>query len=158
MNESMNPKAAAEKARETTRKTAAQFEELAHDTRALAEKSITQTREMYDRSKDALEVVRESWERFFDAASQGVVAFNHRVIDIAQRNINSSFDLAKSLARSKNLAEAMELHAAYWRKQLDALATQAEEMRVLSAKVTADATEPLKAQVTRGMDELRKAS
>jgi hypothetical protein len=50
----------------------------------------------------------------------------------------------------------MELHGAYWRKQLDALATQAEEMRVLSSNVTAATTEPLKAQMTRGMDELGK--
>ena len=102
MNESLNPKAAAEKARETSRKTAAQFEELAHDTpevmRSLAEKSIAQTRELYERSKDALEAVRESWERSFDAAGQGAVALNRKVIDIAQRNINSSFDLAMVLA------------------------------------------------------------
>jgi phasin len=151
MNESVNPKAAAEKARETSRKTAAQFEELAYDTpetmRAFAEKSVAHTRELYERSKDALEAVRESWEKSFDAAGQGAMAFNRKVIDIAQRNINSSFDLAKSLAGAKNLAETMELHGAYWRKQLDALATQAEEVRALSAKVTANATEPLKTQV-----------
>ena len=126
--------------------------------RSLAEKSIAQTRELYERSKDALEAVRESWERSFDAAGQGAVALNRKVIDIAQRNINSSFDLARSLAGAKNLAEAMELHGAYWGKQLDALATQAEEVRALSTKVTADASEPLKAQVTRSMDELRKTS
>jgi phasin len=156
MNESMNPKAAAEKVRETSRKIAAQFEELTQDTpesmRAFAEKSVAQTREMYERSKEALESVRKSWERSFDAASQGAVALNRKVIDIAQRNINSSFDLAKGLAGAKNLAEAMELHGAYWRKQLDALATQGEEMRALSTKITTATTEPLKAS----MDELRK--
>ena len=36
---------------------------------------------------------------------QGAVALNRKIIDIAQRNINSSFDLAKSLAGAKNLAE-----------------------------------------------------
>ena len=100
----------------------------------------------------------ESWERSFDAAGQGAVALNRKVIDIAQRNINSGFDLAKSLAGAKNLAEAMELQAAHWRKQLDALAAQAEEVRTLSAKVTADAAEPIKAQLTRGMEDLHKAS
>ncbi len=164
MSESYNPKGATEKARDTYRKTAAQFEELARDAqvpeamRALAEKNITQTRELYERSKDALETLLESWERSFDAAGQGAVALNRKVIDIAQRNINSSFDLAKSLAGAKNLAEAMELQAAHWRKQLDALAAQAEEVRTLSAKVTADATEPIKSQMARGMDELRKPS
>jgi phasin family protein len=72
--------------------------------------------------------------------------------------INSGFDLAKSLVGAKNVAQAMELQTAYWRKQLDALTAQAEEVRALSRRVTADAAEPIKAQVTRGMDELHKAS
>lgn len=62
-------------------------------------------RETYERSKDALENVMQSWEKSFDAAGQGAVALNRKIIDIAQRNINSSFDLAKSLAGAKNLAE-----------------------------------------------------
>jgi phasin len=120
-NKSSNPSVAAE--------------ELARDTpeamRDLAEKNIAQTREFYERSKDAFEAVLESWERSFGAAGQGAVALNRKVIDIAQRNINSGFDLAKSLVGAKNLAEAMELQAAHWRKQLDALTAQAEEVRKL---------------------------
>jgi Phasin protein len=49
--------------------------------------------------------------------------------EAAQHNANSSFDLAKSLAGAKNLAEVMELQGAYWRKQLDILMAQAEEVR-----------------------------
>jgi phasin family protein len=79
-------------------------------------------------------------------------------MDIAQRNINSGFDLAKSLAGAKNLAEVIELQAAHWRKQFSALAAQAEEVRMLSTQVTADAAKPIKEQVTRGVDELGKAS
>ena len=151
MNESLDPKVA-------TRKTAARFEELARDTevpqamRDLAERNIAQMRETYERSKDALEGVVQSWERSFDATNQGAVALNRKIIDIAQRNIKSGFDLAKGLAGAKNLAEAMELQADYWRKQLDTLAAQAEEVRTLSAQVAADATKPMK----RGMDELTK--
>jgi phasin len=151
MNESLDPKVAA-------RKTVARFEELARDTevpqamRDLAERNIAQMRETYERSKDALEGVVQSWERSFDATNQGAVALNRKIIDIAQRNINSGFDLAKSLAGAKNLAEAMELQADYWRKQLDTVAAQAEEVRTLSAQVAADATKPMK----RGMDELTK--
>jgi len=52
----------------------------------------------------------------------------------------------------------VELRAAHWRKQFDALTAQAEEVRTLSAKVTADAAAPIKAQVARGVDELRKVS
>jgi len=147
-------KAVAEKARGTHRKTAAQLEEFAYDTqmpesvRALAEKSVTQTRELYEHS---LEAVLESWERYVVAAGQGAVALNRKAIDIARRNINTGFGLAESLAGAKNLAEAMELQAAYWRKQLGELASHAGEMRTLSTKVTTDVTAPIKAQVTHSL-------
>jgi hypothetical protein len=153
------PKAAAEKARGTYRKTAAQFEEFARDTqmpesvRALAEKSVAQTRELYEHS---IEAIFESWERFVVAAGQGAVALNRKAIDIARRNINAGFGLAESLAGAKNLAEAMELQAAYWRHQLGELAAQAGEMRTLSTRVTADVAAPIKAQVTRGMKSLHR--
>jgi hypothetical protein len=152
-------KVVAEKARGTYRKTAAQFEEFARDAqmpesvRALAEKSVAQTRELYVHS---LEAVLESWERFVVAA-QGAVALNRKAIDIARRNINTRFGLAERLAGAKNLAEAMELQTAYWRKQVGELAAQAGEMRTLTTKVTADVAAPIKAQVTRGMKGLHKA-
>jgi hypothetical protein len=154
------PKAAAKKARGTYRKTAAQFEEFARDAqmpesmRTLAEKSVVQTRDLCEHS---LEAVLESWERFVDAG-QGAVALNRKAIDIARHNINTGFGLAVSLARAKNLAEVMELQAAYWRKQLGELAAQAGEMRTLSTKVTADVAAPIRAQVTRGMKGLQKAT
>ena len=154
-------KAVAEKARGTYRKTAARFEEFAYDAqmpesmRALAEKSVAQTRELYVHS---LEAVLESWERFVVAAGQGTVALNRKAIDIALRNINTSFGLAERLAGAKNVAEAMELQTTYWRKQVGELASQAGEMRTLSTKVTADVAAPIKAQVTRRMRGLHKAT
>ena len=39
-----------------------------------------------------------------------------------------------------------------------ALADQAKEVRALSTQVTADVAKQVKEQVTRGVDELRKAS
>ena len=134
-------KAVAERAGGTYRKSAARFEEFAYDAqmpesmRALAEKSVAQTRELYVHS---LEAVLESWERFVVAAGQGTVALNRKAIDIALRNINTSFGLAEKLAGAKNVAEAMELQTTYWRNQVSELAAQAGEMRTLSTKVTAD--------------------
>jgi hypothetical protein len=153
-------KVAAEKAHGTYRKTA-RFEEFAYDAqmpesmRALAEKSVAQTRELYVRS---LEAVLESWERFVVAAGQGTVAFNRKAIDIARRNINNGFGLAERLAGAKNVAEAMELQTTYWRNQVGELASQVGEMRTLSTKVTADMAVPIKAQVTRRMTGFHKAT
>ena len=141
-----------------------QFEGLTPDAafpeaaRAFAGKTVAQTREVYDRSQVALEATVDTMERSFDAAGQGVAALNRKISDIAQRNLNSGFDLAKNLAGAKNLAEMMELQGAYWRKQFGALAAQAEEVRALSTKVTANTAEPIKTHVTSSMEELRKAS
>jgi phasin len=164
MNESINPQVAAEKARDTYRKTTAQFEALTVDTafpevaRDFAEKTVAQTREAYDRSKEALEAGLDAMERSFDAAGQGAAALNRKIIDIAQRNLNSGFDLAKSLAGAKDLAQVLELQGAYWCKQFGTLAAQAEEVRALSTKVATDSVEPIKAHVTTSVDELRKAT
>ena len=154
-------RAVAERARGTYRKTAARFEEFAYDAQmpesrgALAETSVAQTRELYVHS---LEAVLESWERFVVAAGQGTLALNRKAIDITRRNINNGFGLAERLAGAKNLAEAMELQTSYWRSQVGELAAQAGEMRTLSTKMTADVAAPIKAQVTRGMKGLHKAT
>jgi len=118
--------------------------------RTLAENTVDRTREAYDRSTDGFEASVATFEKSFDAAGQGAVAFNRKVIDIVRRNILTNFDLAKSLAGAKNLADMVELHAAYWQKQIGVLTAQAEEVRELSTKMTADATEVIKAHMARG--------
>jgi phasin len=155
---SESPQKRADNVRDTHRKTTAQLDELAttqlpEAIRAIAEKNIAQSREFYERSKNALEAVLQSWERTFDAAGHGAVVLNRKVIDITQRNINSSFEFANSLVGAKNLSEAMEIQAAYWRERLDVLGAQAEEVRKLSSHVTSDVAKPINEQMRRGMGE-----
>jgi phasin len=165
MNIPLSPNDTAERSRatyhETHYKTNGRLEVMTFDTtlpeaaRELAEKSVAQTREAYERSKSALEAALDTMARSFDSLGQGAAALNRKIIDIAHQNVNSGFDLAKSLATAKNLAEVVELRATYWHKQFSALAVQAKEVRELSAKVAADMTAPIKAHVSRSMDELR---
>jgi len=153
-----DPQAAAEMAREAYRKTIAQFEPAAleaaipESVRTLAEKTVTETRAVYERTKTALDAGLDAVEKAFDAAGQGATALNRKVIDIAQRNVNSGFDLAKSLAAAKTVPEAVELQKGYWQKQFSALSAQAEELAALSTKVAADTFEPIKARVSRGLN------
>ena len=80
------------------------------------------------------------------------------IIDIARRNVNSASTSRRAWREPKDLDHLVKLQAAHWRKQVDALTAQAEEVRALSTKVTADAAAPIKTQVARGVDELRKVS
>jgi phasin len=156
MDATSKPQTVAEQGRKNYRDVTTPDAALPETVRAMVEKAVDQSREVYDRSKDALDASVATLERTFDAAGQGAVAFNRKIIDLAQRNVNSGFDLAKSLAGAKNLSEMVELQVAYWQKLLGALTSQAEEVRALSTKVAAAAGEPLKEQVKRGADGLAR--
>lgn len=161
---SQNPKEVVNEAEKTFKSAAAEFEPLKLDTtvpesvRALAEKTVNQARDAYERGKESLEEAIDALERSFDAAGQGATAFNRKLIDIAQRNLNSSFDLAKSMASAKNLPEIVELQSAFIRSQFDVFSSQASEIRALTTKIAADTTEPIKAQMSRSFESVRKAS
>lgn len=154
MNATSNPQAAADQMRKNYREMTKPDGSVPEAVRSMNEKTVAQTREVYDRSKDAFDASVSTLERTFDATGQGVAAFNRKIVDIAQRNVNAVFDLAKNLAGAKNLAEILQLQGAYWQKLYGNLTSQAEEVRALSTKVTADAGEHVK----RSIDELRKAN
>ena len=163
MSTTLSTEAAADKARDANGTIVIPFEALGLDTaipeaaRALAETTVTETREAYERSKTVLETGLETLERSFDAIGHTSVALNRKVIEIAHRNVSSGFDLAKSLAGAKTLAENLELQAAYWRKQFGVLMAQAEELRAPSTKMT-DAAEPIEQYTTHQAEELRALS
>jgi hypothetical protein len=116
-----------------------------------AEKTVVQTREAFDHSNVALEAAVGTLERSFDAAPQGAFALNHKIIEIARQNLDSSFDLAKALVGAKNLAEIVELQAAYWGKLFGALRPQTE-VRTLASNVATDTVGPTKAQAGKRTD------
>ena len=157
MNIALKPEPSADKSSDINRKTRSQFEPVDHTSSPQAggelAKATKQTREAYDCSKNALEAAVSNVARSFDALGQGTAALNRKIIEIAQRNVSSGFDLAKTLATAKTLAELVKLRATYWRKQFSVLTTQAEEVRALSVKVAADIATPSNAHVPRSPDE-----
>lgn len=163
MTATQNSQRATDQVRTAYRRMTDQLGNLGFDTavpegvRALAEKSVAQSRQAYDRSLDAFDASLTTFERSFDAAGQGAAAFNRKIVDIARRNVDASFDLVTSLAGAKSLADIVELQSAFWRKQFGVLTAQAEEVRALSTKVTADAAEPIRSQMARGADGAVKA-
>jgi hypothetical protein len=142
-----HPQVATEQAGAAYRDVTDQLANLGLDTavpegvRVLAEKTVAQTRETCDRSLDAFETSLTTFEKSFEAAGQGAAAFNRKIIDIARRNVDASFDLATSLANAKDLTDIMRMQAAFWRKRFAVLTAQAEEVHALSTKVTADAVD-----------------
>jgi hypothetical protein len=156
MTATNNPQAATGPASAAYRTMTAKLGHLGLDTAVPGGvQAVAQSREAYNRCKDAFDASLTTFERSFDAAGQVAAAFNRKIVDIARRNVDANFDLATSLAGAKNLADVVELQSTFWRKQFGVLTSQAEEVRVLSTKVTADAVEQVK---RGGVHELRKAT
>jgi phasin len=163
MTVTFTPDAAAKK-RTDTLDPLAHFEALKFDAampeawRSLAGTTVDQTRQAYEQAKVALEAGLRAVERSYDAAGQAASALNRKIMEIAQCNIDSGFDLAKSLASARNLAEIVELQGAYWRKQFDTLLTQAEEVRTLSLSATSDVTGPITRHAARQAERVQALS
>lgn len=91
----------------------------------------------------------ESFERSFQAAGQGAMALNAKLIDMARTNVTSGFDFMTSLATAKHPADIARLQMSYWDERMRALLGQAHELRTLSAEIVAKANEPIRAHIKR---------
>ena len=97
----------------------------------------------------ALDGAVESFERSFQAAGQGAMALNAKLIDMARTNVTSGFDFMTSLATVNNPADIVRLQMGYWEERMRALLGQAHELRKLSAEIVAKANEPIRAHIKR---------
>ena len=86
----------------------------------------------------------DTFGRSFTAAAQGAIAVNQKLIDFARANMQSGFDFAMSLATASSPMQMMQLQVSYWNERMKVLASQAEELRVLSAELTAKTSEPIR--------------
>ena len=126
--------------------------------RNLAKTSLDHTQSAYMTAKDIAEEASEAIGIVMEEASKGRHALNVKVIKMAQANLNSGFDLAKELARAKDLTEAVEVHNAFVRQQFESLAGQAEEIHLLSKRLAAETLKPLKSHVSRAFDTGRSSN
>jgi hypothetical protein len=103
-----------------------------------------------DTVSSAMETIEESWK----AAGLGTVAVNRKILDFARQNVSSGLHLARSLAGAKNPVEMARLHVTFWDEQMKALASQAEELRAMSAELVSKAAEPLREHMRKSFSDL----
>ena len=112
--------------------------------REIAEKSVSQVKETYEKMKSAAEEATDVLEDTYAAASKGASDYGLKVIEAARANTNAAFDFATQLMTVKSLSEMVELSTAHTRKQFEALATQSKELAAIAQKVATDSAEPVK--------------
>jgi phasin len=112
--------------------------------RELAEKSIAQAKQSYERMKVAAEEATDVLEATYATATKGASDYGLKVLEAFRANANANFDFARDLLTVKSLSEAIELSSAHTRNQFEAVTTQTKDLAALAQKVTTEAVEPVK--------------
>jgi phasin len=112
--------------------------------REIAEKSVSQAKETYEKMKSAAEEATDVLEDTYATATKGVSDYGLRVIEAARENTNAAFDFASQLMTVKSLSDVVELSTAHSRKQFEALTAQSKELAAIAQKVAAETAEPVK--------------
>jgi phasin len=116
--------------------------------REMAEKSVSQAKDTWDRMKTASEEATDVLEDSYSTAAKGSADYGLKLIDVARANANAAFDYASELLTVKSLSEFVEISTSHARKQFETATAQARELTTLAQKVANEAAEPIKAGMT----------
>ena len=117
--------------------------------RAFAEKGVSQAREGYAKFKDAAETHNSTVEAVLGSASRGATEYSAKLLDILKTNTGATLDFAQELVAVKSPTTAMELWAAFTRKQVEAFTGQTKELAELTQKIVSETAEPIKSGATK---------
>jgi phasin len=113
--------------------------------REVAEKSLAQAKDNYEKMKSMAEEATDTFEDTYNTACKGYAGYGLKVIETARANSDAAFDMMAGLMGVKSYSEAVELTSAYMRKQFETLTVQAKELSEHAQKVATDTAEPIKA-------------
>lgn len=116
--------------------------------REVAEKSVAQAKESWEKMKAASEEATEVMEETYATASKGASDYGLKMIEAARANTNAAFDYATKLMAAKSVSEVVELSTAHARSSFDTMTAQTKELTALAQKVSTDTVEPIKAGMT----------
>ena len=120
----------------------------------VAEQSVAQARETYDRinllTKDNARILEEVLE----ANQAGVRVIGEKVFNDTRTNVESAFDTARAIARAATISEAAELQAKYLKEQLAVGSKQAKDLFELATKVTRQAFDKVAGVVSNASTRL----
>jgi phasin len=122
--------------------------------REIAEKSVSQAKDNYEKLKAVAEEATDVLEETYATATKGSTEYGLKVIDAARLNANAAFDFFSEIIAVKSLSEALELSTAHARKQFETFTEQGKELTSIAQKVANEASEPLKAGVTKAFSKV----
>ncbi len=126
--------------------------------REMAEKSVAQAKDAYEKMKSAAEEATDVLEDTYETTRKGVVTLNMKAIDTVKANSDATFAFARDLLAVKSLSEAIELQTAFTRKAFEAMTAQAKEFQELATKLATESSAPMKDAFQKAGKDFQKAS
>ena len=126
--------------------------------REMAEKSVAQAKDAYEKMKSAAEEATDVLEDTYETTRKGVVTFNMKAIDAVKANSDATFAFARDMLAVKSLSEAIELQTAFTRKSFEAMSAQAKEFQELATKIATESGAPMKDAFQKAGKDFQKAS
>lgn len=104
--------------------------EVPQQLRDLAEKNVEQARNSYTQFLDAMAKAAGMWSAAIPQsdATAGFKAVQDRASRFAKQNAEACFNMAAELAAAKDIQDIMGIQSRYAQIQMQAYATQAQEM------------------------------
>ena len=128
---------------DTTTKTKSKTD-AAEQFRNMAEKSATQSKEVYERMRAATGQTADVIRNFYSTAVKGAQDYNNKLIEFTHANANAAFDFTQRMSSVKSPSEFIELSTKLAQQQLSTLTEQTKQLAALAQQVTLATAEPLK--------------
>jgi phasin len=126
--------------------------------RDMAEKSLSQAKDSYEKMKSAAEEATGVLEDTYATASKGAADYTLKMLEMTRENTNAAFDFAVELLGAKTLSEVIELSSAHARKQFETMSEQTKELASLAQRVATEAAEPFKEGMTKATNAAKNAA
>jgi phasin len=112
--------------------------------REMAEKSATQSKEVYEKMTAATGQTADIMQNCCLAAVKGAQDYNNKLIEFSHANTKAAFDFAERMAGVKSPSEFVELSTKLAQQQLTTLTEQTRQLAALAQQMTLATAEPLK--------------
>lgn len=125
--------------------------------RAIAEKGVEQSKEVYAKVKAGAEDTQKALENTFETAKSAGSEFSLKAIAALRANSEVGFAHLEALVAAKSFSDVVELQTAYFRKRFEMSVEQAKELQTLASKAAEDVVKPLKDVFEKSVKDLKVA-
>ncbi len=108
--------------------------EIPAPVREMAEKSVEQTKEAYDRMMEAARQAQGMFASSSNVMGAGSKEIQEKTMQYAEANVQAGFDFAERLVKAKDLQEVLDIQTQFARQQLENYTQQAQEISQMIAE------------------------